>query len=452
MTRKVLISYDLLTVKPSMGRQMVSRFDFVQTILERLGFDVVLETNREQYFPFDTICEDSHSGYLRTVTGVDKNSVESRLLLEHIQHFDIVICYELSDESFKLFQQLNIDVIDIWFSPIRFCADNMFTLRASNPEVQQKLSLFNIDEQVFYQQARKLSEHCQQFLPTEMKLSPNSALLIGQMLQDKAVMKGDKFITLQDYLDEIQTLAKQYSMLYLLKHPFMSDHDFSLIRQSLSSISNLVYLRQGNVYKLLACPEISAVIALSSSVLSEAVYFGKQVHYLFRNLFVQGFITVQDAFFSSDFWAALLKCDNPIAGVSYLHCDNFLRARFNAAYAYEPFISEVLNARVKPKKQIVYKGITQIYQFLNELDKDKQYVLYGYGTVGKLIAPFLGKNVKGIIDESLSTAIDVNINILQPHDLTTEDEVIITAFKYAEEIIPQLQPYTQHIHVLYSED
>lgn len=90
-----------------------------------------------------------------------------------------------------------------------------------------------------------------------------------------------------------------------------------------------------------------------------------------------------------------------------------------------------------------YETILSFCDFCSSLDKTKKYILYGYGTIGKLIYSQLKDNISGIIDNNLkntsSIIIEDNvIEVLTVENLTASDNLIISPFLYNKEIINSL--------------
>lgn len=85
-----------------------------------------------------------------------------------------------------------------------------------------------------------------------------------------------------------------------------------------------------------------------------------------------------------------------------------------------------------------YKSIVSVYNFCLNLDKNKKYILYGYGSIGKLIYPLIKDFVIGIYDiNSLDIPVEKKIQL---KDISSSSNVIISPFKYNDEIINILKP------------
>lgn len=91
-----------------------------------------------------------------------------------------------------------------------------------------------------------------------------------------------------------------------------------------------------------------------------------------------------------------------------------------------------------------YEVVVKFCNFCLELDKTKKYILYGYGTIGKLIYSHLKDSIIGIIDNNLKDkdAIiieDKKVEVLTLEKLRNSDNLIISPFLYNKEIISSLK-------------
>lgn len=96
-----------------------------------------------------------------------------------------------------------------------------------------------------------------------------------------------------------------------------------------------------------------------------------------------------------------------------------------------------------PSLKQEYDYLISFYNFCQNLDKTRQYILYGYGSVGKLIYSQLKNNIIGIVDDNIKNLKIINIdgrdvNIIQLKDITKNDYVIISPFLYKNDILNSL--------------
>jgi hypothetical protein len=372
--------------------------------------------------------------FINNIHYSELNSKAINYILEYIKNYDLIIVYEASETFKTLLNKKGIQYIDIWLSPIRFCKDMMFEFYSNNSEIQKRLEFFQINDKKIKKQAKVIKEQSEHIFNQKVELSDNSALIIGQVFFDKSVMKEDRFLTLIDFKNEIKEYSKEYEKIYFLKHPSMKEKDFSKILNHFKDIKNLIYLNKVNTYYLLSQKEIKAVIGISSSVLKEAKYFGKKVKYFYKEVIPKNYVRVYKKYYKTQFWESLFSIKSK-KKFEYLTHDNYLRYRFSP-YSYK----EVMNDNHELQ---FYKSSVKIYQKLASLDEKRKYILYGYGSIGKLVLPFLCKHltIVGIIDIELEKSkkkID-GFKLIRKNEIKEGDNIIITPFLYNTQIEKELQ-------------
>lgn len=330
----------------------------------------------------------------------------------------------------------------------------MFSLNSNNKNIQKQIEKYKISEKKIFKQASVVKDQCSFFMPQmTIKLKKNSALLLGQLFQDKSVIKNNSFLTLLDYKKELKELAIQYSKIYFLKHPLMSSKDFQIILDGLKDIANIQYIEKVNTYHLLSQTEIKAVIGLSSSVLKEAQYFGKKSIYLYKPVLNDNYIHIYKKIYTSKFWNTILDLSVNKKNIKYLVHDNYMRYNFNIYYAYKDFMNDFQNNLLTKNS---YKTVIKLYNFCENLDKSKKYILYGYGSVGKLVLPLIEDLVVSIIDKSLTQDnVDFinNIPVITTDNLKNSSHVIVTPLPYYTQISKELRvtnckiinPFASHL-------
>ncbi len=428
----ILITYDFMTTKQLLGRKLVDKLKFIQKILLALGENIVLDDSNYKSFSIEYLFELMNKSYVpNTFVEIQLqflNNKSKEYIKSYIEGFDLLITYELSASSRTFFEEEKIKYIDLWMSPIRFHKDIMFCIYSNDINIQKKVQSYKIENSLLLKSANEIKNYCKYIKKDNINLLNNSVLIIGQLFQDKAILKDGRFLTLLDYKDEIKKLSYEHSKIYFLKHPLMTEEEFHIILNEFNSLSNFEYLEEANIYSLLSKNELDSVIAISSSVLKEATFFNKKIKYLYKPVIDESYIDVHDSFFSSSFWCELLNLKNRTI-FKYKKDDNYLRYLFNAFYAYEYFLQEIL-------VEYKYSKCLNLFNFCNDLDKNLDYILYGYGSLAKLIAPFLRENIKAIIDTSFDKKIEFvdGFKVIDIDDIIADDNVIVTPFLYQEEI------------------
>ncbi len=90
-----------------------------------------------------------------------------------------------------------------------------------------------------------------------------------------------------------------------------------------------------------------------------------------------------------------------------------------------------------------YSTLINFYDFIDSIDLSKKYILYGYGSLGKLIFPFLKNNLLAIIDKNLDILEINNIKIIKIDDLSLYKNItiIVSPIIHLPEIINNIKPY-----------
>jgi hypothetical protein len=451
---KILISYDFLTTQANVGKQIIENLDFLNDILTKLGLDVTLDNNLSTLFPiqkFFKLQNQPFSNHMVNFIQPDIGSLESKELVTcYLGGADLLIAYELSEQTRDYFNAIGVSYIDIWLSPLRFCKDVLFAFHSNVESFQLALIKNQTPVEFFSHQAKELSDYCQNFLPANDFLEANSALVIGQLLVDKACQNGNEFLNLVDFKEKIQQVSKNHKHTYILKHPLMPDQEFTALVADLG-IENLIYLKDENVYELMSNSKIITVVAVSSSVLKEAFFFGKKTVCLYKTPLDDRHINIYQSFFKAQFWSAVLGLKNQPDVWSFHNYDNFLRFKFDAFYAYKKFVRNADSLSKIKKTELMYSALINLSSQLEGLTKVGSLIFYGFGTIGELTLPFLKTQILGIIDKDLSerkvSAVQ-GIPIIKIRDLKDGDTVLICAFKYHYEIKSELVLTGKKLNIL----
>ncbi|RXK13606.1 hypothetical protein CP965_07360 [Halarcobacter mediterraneus] len=414
-------------------------YSFLELILKRLLKNVTYANPNNFNFSraklFNLMGKVSSKEKYIEVNIEDLNKESLNYIKSYIEGFDILITFELSSTSKKIFESLNIKYLDIWVSPIRFHKDIMFSFYSNKKSIQEKLDKFQISEKKLFKRANKLSNYIKNFSPLEINLTENSALIIGQLKYDKSVMKNGKFLTLLDFKNTLNKISKNYKKLYFLKHPLMKENEYKELFNELKSNGSIEFLNDINIYKLLTSKEINEVIGISSSVLTEAKYFNKKVRFLYKPVIPQKYKLIYKKIYKSEFWKTILDL-NSEEKFDYLVHDNYLRYSSNVYYGYKEFLND--NHIFK-----TYQEFIDYIKFIESLDNGNNYILYGFGTLGKLILSLLDKVVYGVIDKNLNDNYILYRNNKIPKvnidDLKRNDNLIVSPFLYNKEIKNELK-------------
>jgi hypothetical protein len=186
------------------------------------------------------------------------------------------IGFEMPPWLIHLLAEIGVPYIDLHIHPVRFMDDLLFAVRASQPETQAMLLATSVAESEVAATAGVREAMCG--LISTARFPPNTLLIVGQRRYDSTQIVDGGFFDAIDQVAEIHALCGRYAGIMLKPHPFDQRH--SLLEAAATAPCPILGVVDDNVYRLLAMPQISAVLTVNSSVAHEAPYFGKRVHTL----------------------------------------------------------------------------------------------------------------------------------------------------------------------------
>jgi hypothetical protein len=184
----------------------------------------------------------------------------------------LVIGYEMPPSQIDALCTLGLPFIDVVLHPVRFMPDLIFALRTNIPAWHEVFTQHRVSETAIAQQAALIAAKAAWMTPPE-PLPPGSALILGQVAIDRAVVSGGRFVSLAEHHHTLHALCVEHPQVLFKPHPYGVGQD-----RSAKAVAAFPAIRvtQANFYHLVAQPQIDTVVALNSSGLHEARYFGKQ--------------------------------------------------------------------------------------------------------------------------------------------------------------------------------
>ena len=268
--------------------------------------------DREHFFKLSNIDVDlTMTQFWYDVNSITQASLD--YLSEFVDSSTLVVGYELSMQTRELLDKINVPFIDMWLHPVRFLDDILFGMNSNNYEINSEIFKFHLDDDVAYLYADKIKiQTYKGWRRIEADVEDNSALFIGQMLNDKSICKDGKMLSVLDFKEKFEDLGRKYSKVYYSKHPYLRSGDEEINRY-ISSLS-FVELTDIPTYRLLASNKIAKVTSLSSSVITEAKYFGKDTEYFFKPVMTindpmdeNTFASIYQEYISPHFWSSILS-------------------------------------------------------------------------------------------------------------------------------------------------
>lgn len=299
-----------------------SNLKWFQDILQRPVS--IKEKNSISTFVLNDFCKDRSRSEFFSLSDISFDETKTQLFFNNesintaslsyvskiLQDCDLVIGYELSEQTRYILDKINVKFIDIWLHPIRYLNDVMFGIYANSNSINQRIKSYSIDEELFYVNADMLKvQNYRGFRRFKNNLIPGSALFVGQTLTDKAIFSKGKMLSVLDFKDEFKSITKKYERVYYSRHPFVKEGDEEIISY-LKRFPN-VEVVGSPTYNLLAAKEIEYVFTVSSSVVHEAHYFGKESEFLFKPIFntsgdTKKYHPIMHAIFFENFWNFVL--------------------------------------------------------------------------------------------------------------------------------------------------
>lgn len=447
MKLKICLIYDFISMDRQRGSIVHSKkLDIFRLLLEKLDlliFSEVPEFSQNTFYEIAKI--NSSNTIYDDIPLASLNKASLDYLQNCLKEFDYFIGFELSKNTRAIFEHLNIKYLDIWISPVRFYKDILLEFNSNDIRIKEILKSYTINENKLFKKADELTHHCNTFFqPPHIK--ENSCLIIGQLLHDKSVLKENRFLTLLDYFEAIKALSQKHSALYLLKHPLMPQEDFTAIENKLRGIPNLEILQGLNTYHLLCLPQIKCVAGISSSVLTEAHYFKKEVVFFYQPVIDNSCYRIYNSYFDANFWKKILGIKSKKRFVYYVD-DHYFRLQYNLIYAYDIFLPTLPEKKLELKEK--YNTIINLYNFIKTIDGSQKYILYGFGSVGKLLYPHLKNNIVAIVDKVLFIKLKdyEGIPIISVNEISnyTYDKIIVSPFLHQNEIAFELRNYANQL-------
>jgi hypothetical protein len=173
---------------------------------------------------------------------------------------------------------------------------------------------------------------------------------------DSSQIINGGFFDGMDHADRIGVLCARHGAVLLKPHPQEADHSLLVVVAGVAR--NGLGVTRDNLYRLLALPQIAAVLTVNSSAAYEAGYFGKPVYHLGPlplHLAWRGdpagegrHVSVDDRVMTVDFWRTVLSPYTPIGrmdGHRLTPKPNRLRIALDSFWNYQEIDTDRIPAR-----------------------------------------------------------------------------------------------------------
>jgi hypothetical protein len=252
--------------------------------------------------------------------------------------------YEMPPWLVRLLDELAIPYVDLRLHPVRFMDDLMFAVRASRAETQAAVLQMAVSESEVIVTAGLREAMCR-FI-SESRVPDNTLLVAGQRRFDSTQIIDGAFFDADSVAADIHAICARYDAVVLKPHPL--DRHHSLLTVAAGASAPILGVIDDNIYRIMAMPQISAVLTVNSGVAHEAPYFGKRVHALaplslhpvWRGAEADtlSHASLGDAVLTPDFWRTVLAPHAPVTAADGMRLPpkpNRLRIALDSFWNYQ---------------------------------------------------------------------------------------------------------------------
>lgn len=205
-----------------------------------------------------------------------ESEIIKEILYKKLTEYDLVIGFELPPYIVDALSLFGIKYIDFTNHPIRFLPDYMFGVRTNIKEVQEKLSLAIIPDDLIYRFAEISKARTTRILQNREKFGENSAIFMGQIEIDSSLICNGRIADLEDVENALISLTLNYEKVFYKAHPHLKKTEE--VKNIIKKIRRCEYL-EINAYDAMALDNFAVVASMSSGSLFEAKYFGRKTKY-----------------------------------------------------------------------------------------------------------------------------------------------------------------------------
>lgn len=194
-------------------------------------------------------------------------------LAAHIGTPDLVVGFELPPFLRRFLGSQGIPFLDMSIAPERFARDLFFSVRTNAPALEARLSRFAATDDIAWMDAALLRGRAIRAHGARLRTDgARIGVFFGQTRIDRALVANGRIQQPSDHLPAIARAFADCDTVLVRPHPAEADNrHLDALRDALPHTE----ITQVNSYALLAAEDVQRVAALSSSLLTEARYFGR---------------------------------------------------------------------------------------------------------------------------------------------------------------------------------
>lgn len=268
--------------------------------------------SRQKFYELSGYKEIAQSYFSYDITKIQQPSYD--YLKTFLNEDTFVFGFEMGLELRKILTGFNINFINFWYHSWKLFDDAFLMINTNNRDIFNKLERYKVPCEKFEFYAKYWTYFTMQKGELEYlnNLEDESCLFIGQTLQDKSTDRDGIMLNVLNFKKELEELSSKYSKIYYIPHPLVQYNEE--IEQYLKEADYIEKLENVCTYHMLMSKKIKKVVGISSSVLYEAQFFGKEVEYFYKPLFkidekfsIETFVSIFHNYYSPYFWADILS-------------------------------------------------------------------------------------------------------------------------------------------------
>ena len=192
---------------------------------------------------------------------------------------------------------------------------------------------------------------------SKSRVPDNTLLVAGQRRFNSTQIVDGAFFNSEPLAADIHAICARYAAVVLKPHPL--DRHHSLLAVASGAPARILGVIDDNVYRMMAMPQISAVLTVNSGLAHEAPYFGKRVHTLaplsIRSAWrgaeadTQSHASLDDVVLTPDFWRTVLAPHAPVTAADGMRLPpkpNRLRIALDSFWNYQQIDTDRIAARI----------------------------------------------------------------------------------------------------------
>jgi hypothetical protein len=262
----------------------------------------------------------------------------------------LVIGFEMPPSMRAVLSGNGIPYVDLMLHPARFMDDVFFCMRSNVAAINDAIRSHAMEERLLWRGAGAIKA----FFSRRRLDVPEEAytLYAAQTPVDRSMISEGRFLQPSDLEPGIRKTLGSRGLVCYKDHPLGST---PAIKEAVASCAAKVLPTKANVYAHLSSPSLEEIVSISSSVGTEAVYFGKKASFvigpstpvLYKGDEDDGssYRSVYDAFLAPDFWRDILR---PVIdttapdGDAPAHRSDLLRTTLGTFWGYNEIFCDTL--------------------------------------------------------------------------------------------------------------